>query len=62
MFGMCGVIFMQLSTSFLESSAFFTNLSLFTVITTGDMKQVSSTFFIFSECPDRISLFLDFST
>ena len=55
MFGICGLILMQLSFSFRESNAVFTDLTLFTVITTGDTKQSSSTSFIFSQCPDLIS-------
>ena len=54
-FGICGLILIQLSFSFRESSAIFTDLSLFTVITTGDTKQSSSTSFILSKCPDLIS-------
>ena len=56
-FGKWGLILMQLSFSFLESSAIFTDLSLFTVVTTGDTKQSSSTSFIFSNCSDLL-LFL----
>ena len=41
-FGMCGLFLIQLSFSFRESSAIFTDLSFFTVITTGDTKQSSS--------------------
>ena len=55
MFGICGLILMQLSFSFQESNAILTDLSLFTVITAGDTKQSSSTSFIFSKCPDLIS-------
>ena len=55
MFGMCGLILTQLSFSFREFSAIFTDLSFFTVITTGDTKQSSSTSFIFSKCPALIS-------
>ena len=52
MFGICSLILMQLPFSFRESSAIFTDMSLFTVITTGDTKKSSSTSFIFSKCPD----------
>ena len=54
-FGMCGLRLMQLSFSFRESSAIFTDLSFVTVITTGDTKQYSSTLFTFSRCPAFIS-------
>ena len=52
---MCGLILMQLSFNFRESSAIFTDLSLFTVITIGDTKQSSSTSLFFSRCPDFIN-------
>ena len=35
---MCSRLFLQLSFSFLESNAIFTDLSFFTVITTGETK------------------------
>ena len=54
-FGMCGLRLMQLSFSFQESNAIFTDLTFFTVITTGDTKQSSSTLFTFSRCPAFIS-------
>ena len=47
---------MQLSFNTLESNAISTDLSLFTVITSGETKQSSSTLLIFSKCPDFISL------
>ena len=37
---MCGLFLVQLSFSFRESSATFTDLSLFTVFTTGDTKDL----------------------
>ena len=46
-FGMWSLILIQMSFNFLESNAIFTDLSLFTVITTGDTKQSSSTLLIF---------------
>ena len=52
---MCGLILMQVSFSFHESNAIFTDVSLFSDITTGDTRQSSSTSFIFSRCPDSIS-------
>ena len=51
MFGKCGLRLIQLSFSFRESSAIFTDLSFFTVIITCDTKQSSSTLFTFSRCP-----------
>ena len=55
MFGMCFLILIQLSFNSRESSAIFTDLSLFTVNTTGETKQSSSTLFTFSKCPDFIN-------
>ena len=54
-FGICGLRLMQLSFSFRESNAIFTDLSFFPVITTGDTKQSSSTLFTFSKCPSFIN-------
>ena len=54
-FGMRGLILMQLSFSLRESSSIFTDLSLF--ITTGDTKQSSSTSFVISKCPDFINFY-----
>ena len=51
---MCGLRSIQLSFNFRESSAFSTALSFFTVITTGDTKQFSSTLYTFSKCPTFI--------
>ena len=60
MFGMCGRTLMQLSFNFRESKAIFTDLSFFTVITTGDTKQSSSTCFTLSKCPDFVSFSIFF--
>ena len=43
LFGMCDLILKQLSYSFRESSAIFTDLLFFTVITIGETKESSST-------------------
>ena len=52
---------MQLSIDCLESKAIPTDLSFFIVSTTGNTKQHFSTFYIFSKCPDWISLLILFS-
>ena len=52
---MCGLFFMQLSSSFRASRAILTDLSFLTVITTVDTKQSSSIVSNFSKCPDLIS-------
>ena len=46
-FGICGLILMQLKFIFRESNAKVTDSSLFMVITTGDTKQSSSTSILF---------------
>ena len=52
---MCGLRLTQLSFSFRDSSAVFSDLSFFTFFTTGDIKQSSSTLFTFSKSPGFIS-------
>ena len=54
-FGIWSLILMRLSFNFRESNAIFTDLSLFTVKTTGDKKQSSSTYFIISRCLDFLA-------
>ena len=49
--------FTQLSFSLRASSAIFTVLSSYTVITTGDTKQSSSIVSSLSRCPDFVSQF-----
>ena len=41
------LVFLQLSFSFLEDSAIFTDLTFFAVVTTRETKQFSSTIWIF---------------
>ena len=55
-FGICGLIIMQLSINLIESNGFFIDLFFFTVITTGDKKQSSSKFSVFSRCLDLVNL------
>ena len=61
-FGIWGRFFMQLSLSLRESSAIFTDLSCFTVMTTGETKQSSSIVSNRSRCPDFISRSSSFFT
>ena len=55
-----GLFFIQLSFSFPESNAVFTDLSFVTVITPGSTEH-SCTFCIFLRCLDFIGLFVSFS-
>ena len=55
MFGIFGLIFTELSFIFLETNAIFTDLSFFTMISTGETKQSSSTCFTFFRFPVFIS-------
>ena len=54
-FDIWGLILMQLSFSFRESNAIFTNLSLLTVMIIDVAKQLLSTSFVVSRIPNFIS-------
>ena len=62
MFSMCGLFLLQLSFGLLELIAIFSDLSFFTVITTGDTKQSSSKFYFFFYVSGLIILLLCFSS
>ena len=59
--GMCGLIMIDLSFKFLESSALSTDLPLFTIMITSDTKQSSSTS-VFFRCPDLFTFSSSFPT